>query len=164
MQANSYQEAILLLERLSIVTDDQTAKLKAVITQNLIVYALWVLYCGDKRINELKGKEELTDSKIDNWIEYIVSNFSILVTQEVKLLLYHRRELALTSKKMKSDSKKLIASYTEREKMIARLSFVPIVLDKLSASQIDLYKEIWYDLVEITNAALVVRPFRREPP
>ena len=106
MQANSYQEAILLLERLSIVTDDQTAKLKAVITQNLIVYALWVLYCGDKRINELKGKEELTDSKIDNWIEYIVSNFSILVTQEVKLLLYHRRELALTSKKMKSDSKK----------------------------------------------------------
>ena len=66
MQANSYQEAILLLERLSIVTDDQTAKLKAVITQNLIVYAPWVLYCGDKRINELKGKEELTDSKIDN--------------------------------------------------------------------------------------------------
>ena len=164
MQANSYQEAILLLERLSIVTDDQTAKLRAVITQNLIVYALWVLYCGDKRINELKGKEELTDSKIDNWIEYIVSNFSILVTQEVKLLLYHRRELALTSKKMKSDSKKLIASYTEREKMIARLSFVPIVLDKLSASQIDLYKEIWYDLVEITNAALAVRPFCREPP
>ena len=50
--------------------------------------------------------------------------------------------------------------------MIARLSFTPIVLDKLSASQIDLYKEIWYDLnlVEITNAALVVRPFRREPP
>ena len=89
MQANSYQEAILLLERLSIVTDDQTAKLRAVITQNLIVYALWVLYCGDKRINELKGKEELTDNKIDNWIECIVSDFSILVIQEVKLLLYH---------------------------------------------------------------------------
>ena len=74
MQANSYQKAILLLERLSIVTDDQIAKLRAVITQNLVVYALWVLYCGDKRINELKGKDELTDSTIDNWIEYIVSN------------------------------------------------------------------------------------------
>ena len=48
--------------------------------------------------------------------------------------------------------------------MIARLSFTPIVLDKFSASQIELYKEIWYDLVEITNAGLVVRPFRREPP
>ena len=93
-----------------------------------------------------------------------MSNFSILVTQEVKLLLYHRRELGLTCTKMKSDSKKLIACYTEREKMIARFSFCPIVLDELSASQIDLYKEIWYDLVEITNAALVVRPFRREPP
>ena len=81
MQANSYQEAIVLLERLSIATDDQIAKLRAVIAQNLIVYALWVLYCGDKRINELKGKDELTDSTIDNWIEYIVSNFSKLVTQ-----------------------------------------------------------------------------------
>ena len=133
MQANSYQEAILLLERLSIVnsTDDHIAKLRAVITQNLIVYALWVLYCGDKRINELKGKDELKDTTIDNWIEYIVSNFSKLVTQEVKLLLYHKRELALTCKKMKSDSKKLIGRYTGREKMIARLSFTPIVLDKL---------------------------------
>ena len=84
----------------------------------------------------------------------------------MKLLLYHRREIALTCKTMKSDSKKLIhvACYTEQEKMIARLSFTPIVLDKLSASQIDLYKEIWYDLVEITNAAPVLRPFRREPP
>ena len=61
--------------------------------------------------------------------------------------------LNLHPNKIDTPSKKLIACYTEREKMIARLSFVPIVLDKLSASQIDLYKEIWYDLVEITNAA-----------
>ena len=42
-QATSYQEAILLLDSLSIVRDDQIAKLSSATTQNLITCALWVL-------------------------------------------------------------------------------------------------------------------------
>ena len=55
-------------------------------------------------------------------------------------------------------------AFNEREKVIERLKFVPLNLDKLTESQIDLFKSIWHDLVQFTNQSLVVPPFRREPP
>ena len=47
--------------------------------------------------------------------------------------------------------------------MIERLKFITINPDKLTANQMELFKLIWHGLVEFTNQALVIPPFRREP-
>ena len=55
-------------------------------------------------------------------------------------------------------------AFNEREKVIERLRFTTIHLDKLDANQMDFFKSIWSDLVEFTNQSLIIPPFRREPP
>ena len=78
------------------------------------------------------------------------------------MTIQHRREVALNNKVV-IDGRATMA-FNEREKVIERLKFVQINPDKLTMSQMDLFKSIWHDLVQFTNQSLVVPPFRREPP
>ena len=41
------------------------SNIKAIIAQNLQVFALWVLYTSDKEINTLKQNNKLDDKTID---------------------------------------------------------------------------------------------------
>ena len=55
-------------------------------------------------------------------------------------------------------------AFNERDKVIERLKFLVINPDKLTASQMQVFKLVWHDLVQFTNQSLVIPPFRREPP
>ena len=81
---------------------------------------------------------------------------------DIRMTLHHRREAALNTRVI-SDGRATVV-FNEREKIIERLNFVPINPDKLTVSQMDLFKTIWHDLVQFTNQSLVIPPFRREPP
>ena len=62
------------------VNDEQeVVRLKALTKQNLITYALWVLYSADKQINHLKQTDQLTDQIMDGRILTITNNFLKLV-------------------------------------------------------------------------------------
>ena len=54
--------------------------------------------------------------------------------------------------------------FTERER--AYIPHIYLKPNRLTASQIEIFNETWCmgDFVEITNAKLVLKPFRREPP
>ena len=141
---------------------DETDKLKLIAKQNIIVFALWTLYSADKAINNLKQTNQLTDEAVDNWIRTITGKFERLVHDEIRLVLHHRREIALSSKVIIDG--RATATFNERDKVIERLKFLAINPDKLTASQMDVFKQVWHDLVQFTNQSLVIPPFRREPP
>ena len=80
------------------------------------------------------------------------------------MLLFHKRQLDISRKIQVGNKWKSCKS--EREKYFIRSSYTFIDINKLSESHIAIYRSIWCcdGLVEITNEALVVKPFRREPP
>ena len=92
----------------------------------------------------------------------MTDKFERLVHDEIRMVLHHRREVALTSKII-VDGRSMV-TFNEREKVIERLSFVVINPDKLTVSQMDIFKLVWHDLVQFVNQSLVIPPFRREPP
>ena len=59
---------------------------------------------------------------------------------------------------------KVLAKYTEREK--AYIPHTYLNPNKLNETQIDIFKQTWCDsnFVEITNAKLLLKPFRSESP
>ena len=120
------------------------------------------MYSADKAINNLKQTNQLTDEAVHNWIRTITGKFERLVHDEIRLVLHHRREIALASK-MIIDGR-ATATFNERDKVIERLKFLAINPDKLTTSQMDVFKQVWHDLVQFTNQSLVIPPFRREPP
>ena len=65
LHVNSYQEAIIALNE-DLDEDDELSKLRATIKQNLITYCLWVLYTVDKKINEFKQLNQISDELIEN--------------------------------------------------------------------------------------------------
>ena len=119
------------------------------------------MYSADKKINNLKQSNQLTDETVDNWIRTSTDNFERLVHDQIRLVLHHRREIAINTKTVIDG--RATAAFIEREKVIERLKFITINPDKLTANQMELFKLIWYDLVEFTNQSLVIPPFRREP-
>ena len=92
----------------------------------------------------------------------MTDKFERLVHDEIRMVLHHRREVALTSKII-VDGRSMV-TFNEREKVIERLRFVVINPDKLTVSQMDIFKLVWHDLVQFVNQSLVIPPFRREPP
>ena len=162
LDASSYHEAIWELVNNNATDGDETDKLKLMAKQNIIVFALWSLYSADKKINNLKQTNQLKDETVDNWIRTVNDNFERLVHEEIRLVLHHRREIAISAKII-VDGRATVA-FNEREKVIERLRFTTIHLDKLDANQMDFFKSIWSDLVEFTNQSLIIPPFRREPP
>ena len=160
--ASSYHEAIWELVNTDATNGDETDTLKHIAKQNIIVFALWCLYSADKSINNLKRTNKLTDEAVDKWIHTVTDRFERLVHDDIRMTLHHRREVALNNKVV-IDGRATMA-FNEREKVIERLKFVPLNLDKLTESQMDLFKSIWRDLVQFTNQSLVIPPFRREPP
>ena len=154
---NSYQEAIKSLEDPNTNDEDELNQLRIVIKQNLVVYALWVLYSADKSINTLNQQKQITDEVIDAWPQTIMYKYNMLIKEDIKLLLYHKRELALNKTKGRGDNK--VKCFSERDKIIERHKFSNINLSKLSNEQQILYTTIWKDLVEVSNSALTVRPF-----
>ena len=162
LTASSYHEAIWELVNSDATDGDETEKLRSVTIQNVTIFALWVLYSADKKINELKQTDQVTNEKVDNLVRTVTENFERMVHDEISVLLHHRREIALNTK-ITIDGR-ATTTFSEREKVPQRLKFTVINLDKLTTSQIDLFELIWQDLVEFTNQSLAVLPFRREPP
>ena len=100
---------------------------------------------------------------IADWPCNVTAKFQFLFKDEIRMLLFHKRQLDV-SRKIKVGNK-WKSCHSEREKYVIRSSYTFIDIDKLSESHIAMYSSIWCcDLVEITNEALVVKPFRREPP
>ena len=162
LSASSYHEAIWELVNTDATDGDETDKLKHIVKQNIIVFALWSVYSADKSINNLKRTNKLTDEAIDKWIRTVIDRFERLVHDDIRMTLHHAREAALNNNVVIDGTATM--AFNEREKVIERLKFVPLNLDKLTESQMDLFKTIWSDLVQITNQSLVVPRFRREPP
>ena len=63
LTVSTYHEAIWDLVSDDATDGDETEKLKQIVKQNITVFALWVLYSADKRINHLKQSNKLTDEK-----------------------------------------------------------------------------------------------------
>ena len=162
MAASSYHEAIWDLVNTDATDGDETDKLKLIAKQNMIICALWTLYSADKTINNLKQTNQLTDEAVDNWIRTVTGKFERLVHDEIRLVLHHRREIALTTK-IVIDGRATVA-FNERDRVIERLKFLAINPDNLTASQMEVFRLVWHDLVQFTNQSLVIPPFRRESP
>ena len=143
------------------------SNIRAIIAQNLQVFALWVLYTSDKEINTLKQNNKLDDKTIDEWPQHVLSHYLRLVQDEIKLLPHHDQDLQIKAKRTDpiTGRKKLV--FDAREQQLKRISLPIINLEHLSDEHTYLYSQTWCALdalVEITNGALVVKPFRREPP
>ena len=162
LTVSSDHEAIWDLASDDATDGDETEKLKWIAKQNITVFALWALYSADKRINDLKQMNQLTDEKVDNWIQDVTDKFERLVYNEIWLLLHHRREIAIHIKIVIDD--RTVATFNQREQVIERLKFTAINHDKLTTNQKEIYSLVWHDLVEFVNPSLVIPPIRREPP
>ena len=64
LSVDSYQDAIIALHD-DIDENDEVNKLRVIIKQNLITYCLWALYTADKKINEFKQLNQISDELID---------------------------------------------------------------------------------------------------
>ena len=162
LTASSYHEVVWDLAANDVTNGDETEKLKCIAKQNITVFVLWTLYSSDKRINDLKQTNQLTDEKVDNWIKDVTTKFEKLVYDEIWLLLHHRREIALHMKILIDD--RPLAAFNQREQVFERLKFTMIDHNKLTTDQKEIYSLIWHDLVKFVNQSLVIPPFRREPP
>ena len=85
---------------------------------------------ANKKINNLKQTNQLTDEIVDNWIRTVTESFERLVHDDIRLVLYHRREITINIKIVIDD--RATAAFNEREKVIERLKFTIINLDKLT--------------------------------
>ena len=105
---------------------------------------------------------------VDNWliigliIRTVTNKFERMVHDEIRLVLHHRREIAINTKII--IDVRVATAFSEREKATERLKSNAVNLDKLTTSQIELFRLIWHDLVEFTDQSLVVPPLTREPP
>ena len=143
------------------------SNIKAIIAQNLQVFALWVLYTSDKEINALKQNNKLDDKIIDKWPQHVISHYLRLVQDEIKLLPHHDQDLQIKAKRTDPATGEKKPILDAREQQLKRISLPMVNLDQLCDEHIYLYNQTWCilsALVEITNGALVVKPFRREPP
>ena len=77
-------------------------------------------------------------------------------------MLHHRRGIAIHVRVVIDD--RATAAFNERDKVIERLKFTTINLDKLTPDKMQIFKLIWHDLVQFIYQSLVIPPFRREPP
>ena len=160
LSVGSYHDAITALQD-NIDDNDEVNKLRAIIKQNLITYCLWTLYTADKKIHEFKQLNQISDELIDTWPLYVIDNFTSLVRNDIKIMLYHKRELDMTKKIVTIvNGNKKTPCFNGREQIMVRHGSSRIKLDQLTAEQILLYKTIWKDLIEITSSSLVVKPFR----
>ena len=93
------------------------------------MFALWSLYSAHKKISNLKQTNHLTDEIVDNWIRTVTERFERLVHDDIRLVLHRKREIAINIKVVIDD--RATAAFHEREKVIERLKFTTINLDKL---------------------------------
>ena len=123
----------------------------AIITASLMLEVIWTLYSREKELNDIhkNGTQPIPDKQIDLWPRSCVVTFRYYV---VKLALSHRHIMQITR------SKKLPV----RSQLLRDTKHYAHLTD----DEITMYTSTWVrtDLVQITNRALVVKPFRREPP
>ena len=108
----------------------------------MVVYALWVLYSADKSVNTLKQQKQINDELIDSWPTTVMFKYTILIKEDIQLLLYHKRELALNKRKSSGDSNAKCSRFSEREKIMERHKFTSIKLNKLNDEHKSLYTTI----------------------
>ena len=122
-----------------------------IIRTNLMLEAVWTLYSREKELNDLykNGTNAIPDKTIDLWPKACVTTFRFYV---VKIALSHRHTMKIARSR----------SMPVRNKLLRDTKHY----DQLNTNEITMYNNTWVktDLVQITNEALVVKPFRREPP
>ena len=142
---NSYQDVFRYIESADL-TDEAT-----IITSNLMIEAIWTLYAREKELNDLykNGTIVVPDKVIDLWPRRSVAYFRY---RTVDLALSHRHTMKIVRSR----------EMTVRNKLLRDTRHYT----KLTNDELAMYTETWLktDLVQITNGALVVKPFRREPP
>jgi hypothetical protein len=122
-----------------------------IITVGLMLEVIWTLYTSEKELNDLykNGSENIPDKKLDLWTRTCIITFRSHV---VKLALTHRHIMHIARSKQLPIRSQLLRD----TKHYAQLTNDETIM----------YNNTWVrsDLVQITNGALVVKPFRREPP
>ena len=115
-----------------------------------------------KHLTDSHTTQTLTDATIDLWPQAVIA--------ALKFMLKFNNELTLQAQLLPAISRQVdIHHHTSNLKEKARATALfPEVdcLGKLTPQALQAYQETWYhtNLVEVTNQALVVKPFRREPP
>ena len=127
---DSYYSAILALDDPNLQHADEEVKLRAIIKQNLTTYSLWTLYTAERKINEAKLKNELTDEMIDDWPGNVTAEFQLLVKDEIRMRLFHKRQIDISRKFQVGNKWK--SCHSEREKYFIRSSYTFIDTGKLS--------------------------------
>jgi hypothetical protein len=142
---SSYRDVYTFIEKADLTLES------TIITASLMLEVIWTLYTSEKELNDIhkNGSETIPDRKIDLWTRTCITAFRSRV---VKLALSHRHLMRIYGSKKLPVRTQLLRDtkhYTQR-----------------TDDETTLYTNTWLrtDLVQITNRALVVKPFRREPP
>ena len=83
------------------------------------------------------------------------------------MLPHYEQELQLKAKRHNPDTGEFIPVHDVRSQTLLRNALPVIDLGNLNDDHVLLYNQTWCNLdafVEVINSALVVKPFRREPP
>ena len=130
--------------------------IKSIYLTNILTSTLWVLYNMYKHLTDSYTTQTLTDATIDLWPQAVITALNNELTLQAQLLPAISRQVD-------------IHHHTSNLKEKARATALfpeADCLGKLTPQALQAYQETWYhtNLVEVTNQALVVKPFRREPP
>jgi len=129
---------------------------------SLLIQTISCIYNTYKKLTDDFLKGLVTDFMIDHVIEMAIIQLHKHYTTIILLTPAMQRFLDVHSTIVVQD--KVLAKYTEREK--AYIPHIYLNPNKLNETQIDIFKQTWCcsSFVEITNAKLVLKPFRSEPP
>ena len=129
---------------------------------SLLIQTISCIYNTYKKLTDDFMKGLVTDFMIDHVIEMAVIQLHKHFTTIILLTPAMQRFLDVHSTIVVQD--KVLAKYTERKK--AYIPHTYLNPNKLNETQIDIFKQTWCDsnFVEITDAELVLKPFRSEPP
>ena len=59
---------------------------------------MWTLYTAERKINEAKLKDELTNEMIDDWPCNVPTKFQLLVKDEIRMPLFHKTQIDVSRK------------------------------------------------------------------
>ena len=130
--------------------------IKSIYLTNILTSTLWVLYNMYKHLTDSYTTQTLTDATIDLWPQAVITALNNELTLQAQLLPAISRQV---------DIHHHTSNLKEKARATALFPEVDC-LGKLTPQALQAYQETWYhtNLVEVTNQALVVKPFRREPP
>ena len=129
---------------------------------SLIIQTITCIYNTYKKLTDDFLDGRVTDFMIDHITDTAIMQLHKHITNIILLTPAMQRFIFINSTVVTDNS--VHSKFTERER--AYIPHIYLKPNRLTASQIEIFNETWCmsDFVEITNAKLVLKPFRREPP